>query len=193
MSPIPPNPGRSRRWFLVNAIGAPAMVMAAEACARRVQRSERVGSAPSPLLSAEERSVLRLVIDELIPTADGMPAAGEVGSLEYLEQLARDHSEVQGELETALASLAKLSSDVFAAPFTSLSRPERVQALSTMEKRAPREFASLRDYTYEAYYTRPQVWRLIGYGGNSTPGEHWNDDALLAPVRAMPRLYRLVM
>jgi hypothetical protein len=111
-----------------------------------------------------------------------MPAASEVGSLEYLAQLARDHSEVWGELGMALARLASLSND---ASFTGMSHPQRVRVLTEMEKRAPREFAVLRDYTYEAYYTRPKVWLLIGYDGNSTREERWNDDALLAPVRAI--------
>ncbi len=191
MSPIPPNQGRSRRWFLVRAISVP--VMAAAACARLVRRSEAVAPVPSTGLSDEERSVLRLAIDQLIPATDGMPAASDVGSIEYLEQLARNHSEVQTELETGIAGLTAVSSDVFAAPFTGLSHPHQVQALAEMEKRAPREFAILTDYTYEAYYTRPQVWRLIGYDGNSASDERWNDDALLAPVRAMPKLYRQVI
>jgi len=115
-----------------------------------------------------------------------MPAASEVGSVEYLVQLARDHPEVQAELEMALGRLATLSRD---ASFTHL---EGVQALNEMATRAPREFAILRDYAYEAYYTRPRVWQLIGYEGPSTLEKLWNDDALLVPVRAMPRLYRPV-
>jgi hypothetical protein len=167
--------------------------MVAEACARLAPKPEQVNPEPTPGLSAEERSVLRSVIDEIIPASDGMPAASDVGSLEYLEQLVRHHSEVRGELETGLSRLTRLSVDAAAAPFTSLSSLQRVQTLSELEKRAPREFAILRDYTYEAYYTRPQVWRLTGYDGPSTRGERGDLDALLAPVRAMPRLYRSVI
>jgi hypothetical protein len=116
-----------------------------------------------------------------------MPAATEVGSVEYLFQLARDHTEVRGELEAALARLAALTPS-----FTDLSQVQRVKALTQIEKLAPREFAILTDYAYEAYYTRPQVWQLIGYDGPSTLEKRWNDDALLAPVRAMPRLFRPV-
>jgi len=180
---------RTRRWFLLGAVAAPAVAMALEACAR-LARTSNVNSASPCGLGDPECSLLRSVIDELIPAGEGMPAASEVGSLEYLAQLARDHSEVQGELEMALARLRMLSRGT---SFTGLSHPERVQALSELEKSARREFSILRDYTYEAYYTRSQVWLLIGYDGHSTPEEHWNDDLLLAPVRAMPRLYRPVM
>jgi hypothetical protein len=177
----------------VHAIGAPVMATVAEACARFARSSEQVYPEPSFGLSAEERSVLRSVIDEIIPAGDGMLAASEVGALQYLEQLVRDHSEVRGELETGLSRLGRLSVDAVGVPFTRLSPTQRVQALSEMEERAPREFAILRDYTYEAYYTRPQVWRLIGYDAHSTGDEREDPDALLAPVRAMPRLYRLVI
>jgi len=192
MTPPGWNASRTRRWFLLRGIGVPVMAIAVEACARIAQRPE-AHSAPSCGLGDEECLVLRSAVDELIPAGNGMPAASEVGSLEYLEQLIRDHSEVRGELETALARLATVSGDALATPFTGLSHPQRVHALSEMEKRAPREFTILRDYTYEAYYTRPEVWRLIGYDGHSTQDERWNDDALLAPVRLMPRLYRLVI
>jgi len=193
MTPSGGNVTRSRRWFLVHTIGAPVMAMVAEACARLAPTPERVIAGPSAGLSTEERSALRLVVDEIVPAADGMPAASEVGSLEYLEQLVRDYSEIRGELETGLSRLAQLSVDSLAAPFTDLSAPQRVQALSEMEKRARREFAILRDYTYEAYYTRPQVWRLIGYDGQPARDERGDHDELLAPVRVMPRLYRLVI
>ena len=167
--------------------------MVAQACARLAPAPRPVIPERSAGLSSEARSALRLVIDEMIPGADGMPAASEVGSLEYLEQLARDHPEVRDELETGLSRLRLLSIDDVAAPFTNLSPPQRLQALLEMEKRAPREFGLLRDYTYEAYYTRPRVWRLIGYDGPSVPDEHEDRDELLAPVRMLPRLYRLVL
>src|SRR5215813_5691209 len=189
MSPPGWNVGRSRRWFLVHAIGAPVMAIVAEACARLAPTPEQVIPEPSAGLRAEDRSVLRSAIDLIIPASDGMPAASEVGSLEYLEQLARDHSEVRGELETGLSSLTRLSVASLGDPFTGLSPHERVRALSEMEKRTPREFAILWDYTYEAYYTRPRVWRLIGYDGNSAKDQRGDFDALLAPVRAMHGLY----
>lgn len=183
------NANRTRRWFLLRAIGASALAMAANACARALQGS-RAPLAPSPSLGGQESSLLRSVVDELVPAADGMPAASDVGSLAYLMQLASEHAEVRAELEGALAHLATLSRDGWATPFTSLSHPHRLRVLTEMENRAPREFAILRDYTYEAYYTRPQVWQLIDYDGSSNREERWTDDGLLAPVRAMPRLYR---
>jgi hypothetical protein len=70
-----------------------------------------------------------------------------------------------------------------------------VDALKRLERRPPAElFATLRDFTYEAYYTRPKVWKLIGYEfyptNQSGPRMEPFDEAVLAQVRKMPRLYR---
>jgi hypothetical protein len=167
------------------------MAMALHGCTFLVRRSD-VRSRPAADLNEDEQALLRILVDELIPAADGMPAAGAVGALDYLQQLARSDVEVRSALESALARLETLSRDTLASPFALLSPPQRLSVLSQMEQRDSHEFAILRDFTYEAYYTRPQVWQLIGYDGNSMRDERWNDDALLGPVRAMPRLDRAV-
>src|SRR5215472_8172164 len=110
MTPVGWNVSGTRRWFLLRGIGVPVMAFAVEACARISQRP-KAQSAPLCGLGDEERLVLRSAVDELIPAGEGMPAASEVGSLEYLEQLIRDHSEVRGEFETALTRLATVSRD----------------------------------------------------------------------------------
>ena len=55
---------------------------------------------------------------------------------------------------------------------------------------------ALRDLVYEAYYTQPRVWKLIGYEFNPTneAGPHLKpfDESVLAQVKKMPRRYREV-
>ena len=55
-------------------------------------------------------------------------------------------------------------------------------------------FGALRDVVYEAYYTHPRVWALIGYDFRTGPKKTASlddfDPALLARVRQLPRLYR---
>ena len=60
---------------------------------------------------------------------------------------------------------------------------------------APAGFvAALRDAVYEAYYSNPDVWKLIGYRFRSGPRRTATLDAFdeerVARVRAMGRLYR---
>jgi hypothetical protein len=66
-----------------------------------------------------------------------------------------------------------------------------------LEKRtAPKCFSTLRDSVYEAYYIQPQVWKLIDYEFYPTdqPGPRMKpfDEAVLAQVRKLPKLYREV-
>lgn len=137
---------QTRRHFLLLVLG-----IGAAACARPAKRHARQGA-------------LGQVLDELIPAGDGMPSATEAGSLGYLERLARDHPEVATELDKSLAELDKACRRRFGAEFVNLPRARRVAALTWMEKESAREdFTKLRGYVYEAYYTRPEVWKLIGY------------------------------
>ena len=80
--------------------------------------------------------------------------------------------------------------------FASLASEQRVEILRAYERQSPEEFAALRDLVYEAYYTQPRVWRLIGYELHPTneSGPHVKpfDEAVLAQVKKMPRRYREV-
>ena len=71
-----------------------------------------------------------------------------------------------------------------------------MQSLRALERDKPDTFAVLRDYVYEAYYTRPAVWKLIGYEFYPTnqagPRVKPFDESALTQVRKKPRYYREV-
>jgi hypothetical protein len=124
-----------------------------------------------------------------------MPAASEMGGVDYLEGLARQLPDFRRDLAKALTMLEEISQKLVGKSFSSLSSPERVEVLEQLERRAaPKIFASLRDSVYEAYYTNPRVWKLIGYEFYATnqPGPPMKpfDETMLAEVRRRPRLYR---
>ena len=148
-------------------------------------------------LSSQLLQVLRTVMDEIIPAGDGMPSASEAGGMAYLDRLARENTSIKKELEKSLNALTDVARNNFTKDFPSLSHEQRVEALKKLEKQQPSEiFASLRDYVYEAYYTQPQVWKLIGYEFHATnqhgPRMKPFDESVLAQVRKMPKLYREV-
>jgi hypothetical protein len=153
---------------------------------------------PSALgLERRQRELLRAAMDEIIPAGDGMPAASAVGGLEYLDRLARKAPETRKELGNSLAALEEISRKQLKNDFLSLSRAERVEVLTQLEKQAPSAlFVKLRDYVYEAYYTQPKVWKLIGYEFYPTDqhGPHMKpfDEAVLVEVRKKPKFYREV-
>jgi hypothetical protein len=135
-----------------------------------------IGAAPNNVLSEAEREALHTAMDQIIPAGDGMPSASEAGGLEYLQRVARQEPEVANQLRSLLAELK-----------------ER-KTLTEFEAKDPQNFAHLRDYVYEAYYTQPRIWKLIGYHDYPTDhaGPHLPpfDESLLDPVRNRPKLYR---
>jgi gluconate 2-dehydrogenase subunit 3-like protein len=136
--------------------------------------------------AASSRRPLRAAIDRIIPAQGKMPAASAVGAVEYVEALAARDQEIQQRLATVVAALGS--------SFADSSVDEQVRALETLEKSDPPSFATLRDVTYEAYYTNPKIWALIGYpfrkGPKKTAPLDDFDTKLLARVQQLPRLYR---
>lgn len=149
------------------------------------------------LFDTQQREILRVAMDEIIPAGDGMPAASEVGGEEYLIRIARENPKIETELKNSLRTLTDLSRKLFDKEFTSLAHAERVEALKKFEALRPSQnFVKLRDYVYEAYYTQPKVWKLLGYPFYPTngPGPQMKsfDPSSLDRVRNMTKLYREV-
>jgi Gluconate 2-dehydrogenase subunit 3 len=170
------------------ALGA-GVVMPAE------PRTVNQGQQNSDALDVQQRELLRVAMDEIIPAVDGMPAASEVGGVEYLTRIARGNPKIRKDLQKSLSTLAEFSRKQFGKEFTSLARPERVEALKKFEALRPRQnFVKLRDYVYEAYYTQPKVWKQLGYPFYPTnaagPRMKPFDPSSLDGVRKIGKLYR---
>jgi Gluconate 2-dehydrogenase subunit 3 len=188
----------TRRKFLENTLkgsivagGAVAAGVSVPAEAQAANPTEQFPDA----FDAQERKLLRVAMDEVIPADDGMPSASEVGGVEYLTRLAGENSQIKLELQKSLGALAAISREQFGKEFASLEPAQRVVVLKKFEARRPlQNFVKFRDHVYEAYYTQPKVWKLIGYPFYATngPGPHMKpfDPASLDKVRKMPRLYR---
>lgn len=163
---------RTRREFIVEAIAAATLVSKIEAA------------------TPQQNPALLKAMDVIIPAGDGMPSASEAGGMRYLTTLMDREPAIAAEIERCLAALEAVSKK----SFDQLSNEEAISALTHFEAQDPAQFASLRDYIYESYYTQPAVWKLIGYQFYPTdhPGSHMQpfDESVLAPVRDMPRHYR---
>jgi hypothetical protein len=159
-------------------------------------RAEEMKQKTAGELSAAQRATLRAAMDEIIPAVEDMPAASAVGGVEYVARVAREDKAIRQAIGQSLAGLEALSKRLKAKPFTALSRPQRVETLQAYEQQSPKEFVTLRDFTYEAYYTEPRVWKLIGYELHPTneagPRVKPFDESVLAQVKKMPKRYREV-
>jgi hypothetical protein len=129
-------------------------------------------------------------MDAIVPAADEMPSAGEAGVGAYLEAVAAKDPDVRRQLRKAAASLDCRAGGRFGA----LEAKGRIRALTALEKEEPPVFEALRDLVYEGYYTRPEVWRRLGFTfyepGEVGPGTGTFDDSALARVKARPPFYR---
>lgn len=187
----------SRREFvkagIVASIATNGGTAATPCSARDERRTQKLRTTPAALESPE-RDLLSVAMDEIIPAGDGMPAASEVGGVEYLEELARRDKQTAKELRESLSALERFSKERLKGSFLSLSHEQRVESLSSLEKQDAGAFKTLREYVYEAYYLRPRVQTLIGYAGHPTnqSGPHLRpfDEAILAEVRRKPKYYR---
>jgi hypothetical protein len=162
----------------------------------RPMTTKAANGTPASELTAEEWETLSSVMDEIIPHSDSMPAASEVGGVEYLQKLCRSLPGLSDDLKRSLAKVDELSRSHFGKSFRSLTQTERIQTLIEMEQAKPKLFAILRDYTYEAYYIQPRVWKLIDYTFYPTneggPKMKPFDESVLAEVRRKPKFYREV-
>jgi len=160
-----------------------------------ISADEIAHAARGPKLSASDEAILKTAADEIIPAGDGMPSTSEVGGVDYLAKLM--HEEPNGigkEIGEALIALNELSKQRAGASFDRLQADDRVSVLKTLESSSPHRFTMLRDSVYEAYYTNPKVWNLIGY--ELFPTDHAGpqmkpfDEAILSTVRNKPKYYR---
>lgn len=154
-------------------------------------------AASEQVFAGAQRDLLKVVVDVLVPSGDGMPAASEIGAVNYIDALSRELPAIRGQVEEGLESIVEISKRQFDDKFVSLSSEQRVAVLTEMESStAPASFAALRGFVYEAYYTSPEVWKRIGYEFYPTydSGLHMAplDEELLAPVRQRPSLYKEV-
>ncbi len=172
-------------------MGGSAMGVARVRKAAAAQKEEPSASGLDP----HTRHLLQAAMDEIIPAGDGMPAASEVGGINYLDRLMSRSPDIKKVLEESLAALYDVSRKQFGKDFVDLPRPDRVEALKKLEQQpTPEPFRTLRNYVYEAYYTQPKVWKLIGYEFYPTnragPRMKPFDESVLAEVRKKAKLYR---
>jgi Gluconate 2-dehydrogenase subunit 3 len=187
----------SRRRFMEAGvfISAVAGTKPASSYVRVIQKVQNQGL-QTPLLNAHRQSLLRSVMDELIPARTPMPSASEAGGLAYIEDLLRSDSRLGGKLFEALDRLEALTSERSQTPFLLLSQFERVVVLSEFEQRRQEHFDFLRDTVYETYYERPEIWKLLRY--RFYPTDHAGpvvksfDPTILGDLPQRPRSYREV-
>jgi len=124
--------------------------------------------------------LLAAVLDTLIPPADPLPGAGELGLASGLP------ADLAPVVDPALAALPD--------DFASLLLPERAQLLNELSTTQPAFVPALIFHTYVAYYSHDRVVEALGLEARPPYPDGYemepNDLTLLDPVRESPRRYR---
>lgn len=185
----------SRREFL--DLGARQSVGASIAAGFLLANCRPGEDRPSALgLDRQATDHLIVLLDELIPASDGMPAASEVGTLPYFELLATSEPKLAETVNRSLSTVGTLATDRYSERFAALSRDRRGQVVAAFAQSSPDLFGRLRTYAYEAYYLEPRVWRRLGYEpyptGRAGPSMEPFDPAMLDRVRTMGQRWREV-
>lgn len=198
----------SRRRFLQQSAKSSVLALSVGSIWAEVQKA---GSAkPRSIFPAAYRENLRAAADEIIPAADGMPAASQVGAVNYIEIVLAKVPKLKKQVQAALTQLDTHAQSLFKQSFAKVSSAEKVELLRAFQAQSERPksggtlyasaptnlFATLRDLVYEAYYTSPKVWPLLGYKFHPTndagPDMKPFDDTILAEIRKRPKNYREV-
>jgi len=134
------------------------------------------------------------MIDEIIPAADGMPAASEVDIDQYVATLFTQDQGLIEAFENSLAFLHEKAMEQYEQSFSNLDSGRRIELLEQLEVTDSVSFRKVRGAVYEGYYTRPQIWHLVGYQPHPTnsagPVMEPFDESSLERVRRSPKLYR---
>ena len=140
-------------------------------------------------LSEADRTVLRAVMDRLVPAIDDLPGAGTMGLGTEVEAMTGQHSSFHLALVGLLDSLA-------AKGFATLPGPAQDDAIGAFEKAQPVMFDALLEVVYLAYYGDERVHRRIGWPTGALQPRGFDlppfDEAILDKTRQRQPFWRPV-
>ena len=168
-------------------VTAGAMNPTATICAFALRQAEHIVETArlqvTGRMRPEARATLAGLADVLVPAADGMPSASEIGVHErWVDRAIAARPELADRLEAVLAVAAGRD-------------PEA--EIARLQAEEDEEFRMLLLVVTNAYYLSPKVRRLIGYPGQravevfADQAEHDLRDGILDPVIARGSVWRM--
>lgn len=118
-------------------------------------------SAP-PILGADQRALLRAVLNRIVPSQDALPGAGDLEVGASIERTLATSARLRRLFIDGLAEIAIAASRQAAAGFTELDAERQIVVLRTLEQRQRAFFVALVEHAYRGYYTLPPVRRALG-------------------------------
>lgn len=141
--------------------------------------------------SADERRVLALVLDEIVPpSGDGkLPGAGQADVIDYVDRVLGRMTDLRSMVTQGLVELDEAARGRHGQAFTDLGGAERAALLSEQGFVFP-----LTLHAYAGYYQTPRVVEALGLEARAPhPGGYSmasDDMSLLDVVKQRPKMFR---
>jgi Gluconate 2-dehydrogenase subunit 3 len=145
--------------------------------------------APLRLLDDAQRSLLRFVLNRVIPPHGELSGAGDLGAGATIERTLVESPRLRRLFLDGLKTIEVSAPR----PFVELSEAAQTAVLQRVEHSHPAFFTALVDHTYRAYYTLPEVQQSLGWYRPPQPLGHTLppfDPSLLAQQRTRAPFWR---
>ena len=123
----------------------------------------------SVFFSARQATLMKSVLNQIITADEKYPGAGDLGLVGYIDKAiggSRLSSQSNLELRRLFADgvtmLEQVSMTSYSSSFVDLTRDEQIRVLLLVEEDFPQFFSALKRYTYDGYYTNPQILQIAG-------------------------------
>jgi hypothetical protein len=113
------------------------------------------------VLDAGRVDLLRAWADTIIPAEGTWPGAGELETVEYIDQNLLRAPRLRHMTLDSIDSVAEHAWTHHDRPFQELPPEDRVQVLEHFEREAPTAFLLIQELVYESYYRDSQVLKVV--------------------------------
>lgn len=117
--------------------------------------SEPTPPVAPPVLSEEQRALLRVVCNRIVPAHGTVAGAGDLGVGSSIERTLAETARLRRLFLDGLALIEVTARRRSGMEFGTLQEDGQVAVLESVERSAPPFFTALVEHTYRGYYTQP--------------------------------------
>jgi hypothetical protein len=112
-------------------------------------------------LSPQQRALLDVILDRLIPASGNMPSAGQAGTADHIDGAAGGSARIAKLFTAGLRSI-ELAAARGGVAFIDMSSDQQAEILRGIEANKSAFFETLLLHTYNGYYSNPRVVEALG-------------------------------
>lgn len=156
--------------------------------------SEPTPTVSPPVLDANQRGLLRSILNQIIPPHDDLPGAGDLDVGSSIERTLSESPRLRRLFLDGLLQIELTAHRQSAAPFVDAEPAQQIAVLEDVERTHPAFFVALVEHTYRGYYVLPNVHQAIGWAAHPPQPLGFDlpvfDPAILEQQRARAPFWR---